>query len=412
MRTPGFSYVETARDGHARAGVFTTPRATIETPVFMPVGTLATVKSQTPDEVEATGARILLANTYHLWLRPGAERMERFGGVGRFMGWPHAVLTDSGGFQVFSLSELRTIDDDGVTFRSHLDGSKLRMTPEESMRVQALLGSDVAMAFDECPPGAAEPAVIEGAIRRTTAWAKRCLRAPWRDAQARFGIVQGGTSLDLRRAHLDEIAGLEEDGREFDGIALGGFSVGEPIPAMHAALPEIAPHMPTDRPRYLMGVGTPVDLLVGIAAGIDLFDCVLPTRNARNGQALTWSGRVNLKQARHRDDEAALDAACRCITCTRWSRAYIHHLVRNDEMLGARLVTHHNLFFYGALCRAAREAIRAGRYAAFAAEATARMHDGDEVKTGARSEKRRGPKRAVGEKSTRVPKKDATEAGT
>lgn len=260
------------------------------------------------------------------------------------------------------------------------------------MRVQTLLGSDVAMAFDECPPGAAERPVIERAMRRTTDWAKRCLRAPWREGQARFGIVQGATHVDLRRLHLDEIAGLEEDGRSFDGVALGGFSVGEPIPAMHEALGEIAPHMPTDRPRYLMGVGTPLDLLVGIGAGIDLFDCVLPTRNARNGQALTWGGRVNLKQARHKDDEAPLDARCACITCKRWSRAYLHHLVRADEMLGARLVTHHNLFFYGALCAGARSAIREGRYSAYAAETALAMKDGDEVKTGARSEKRRGPK--------------------
>ncbi|GAB4204002.1 MAG: tRNA guanosine(34) transglycosylase Tgt [Sandaracinaceae bacterium] len=379
MRSAGFHFEEIARDGHARAARFVTPRAVVETPVFMPVGTLATVKSQTPDEVAATGARIILANTYHLWLRPGPERIAELGGVQRFMGWPHAHLTDSGGFQVFSLADLRTVDDDGVSFRSHLDGSALRLTPEESMRIQTLLGSDVAMAFDECPPGSGSPAVIDRAMARTTAWARRCLAAPWRDGQARFGIVQGGTDVDRRLRHLEQIATMEVDGRGFDGIALGGFSVGEPIPEMYRALDAIAHRMPTDRPRYLMGVGTPYDLLHAIGAGIDLFDCVLPTRNARNGQALTWGGRVNLKQARHRVDESPLDARCGCPVCTRFTRAYLHHLVRADEMLGARLVTQHNLHFYGDLTKAAREHIRVGDYASWAAEAARTMRAGDEV---------------------------------
>lgn len=379
MRSAGFAFEVRATDGAARTGVFTTPRAVVQTPVFMPVGTLATVKSQSPEEIAATGARLILANTYHLWVRPGAEVVEQLGGVPKFMGWPHAMLTDSGGFQVFSLSDLRSIDDDGVTFRSHLDGRKLRLTPEESMRVQRCLGADVAMAFDECPPGGAPEAVVRAAMQRTTAWARRCLLAPWKDGQARFGIVQGGTDAALRREHLEAIAGMEAGGREFDGIALGGLSVGEPIPEMHRTMAEIAPLMPADRPRYVMGIGTPFDLLAAMGAGVDLFDCVLPTRNARNGQALTWSGRVNLKQARHRTDESPLDPRCACATCTRHSRAYLHHLVRTDEMLGARLVTHHNLAFYGALCAAGREAIAAGRYAAFAAEASARMREGDEV---------------------------------
>jgi len=381
-RTEGFSYRELARDGAARTGVFVTPRAEIETPAFMPVGTLATVKSQTPDEVAATGARAILANTYHLWLRPGAEVIAALGGLHRFMNWPHAILTDSGGFQVFSLAERRTIDDDGVTFRSHLDGRVLRLTPEESMRIQVLLGSDVAMALDECPPGAAERPVVEAAMRRTTAWARRCLRAPWREGQARFGIVQGATYVDLRRVHLDEIAGMEENGRGFDGIALGGFSVGEPIPEMWQVLAEVAPAMPTDRPRYLMGVGTPFDLLHAIGCGIDLFDCVLPTRNARNGQALTWSGRVNLKQARHRRSEQSLDPHCTCPVCTNYSRAYLHHLVRANEMLGARLLTEHNLWFYGALCREARARIAAGTYDSWARQMAERMREGDEVGKG------------------------------
>ena len=377
--SPGFSFQELARDGHARTGRFTTPRAVIETPVFMPVGTLATVKSQTPDEVEATGARIILANTYHLWLRPGPERIAELGGVQKFMGWKHAHLTDSGGFQVFSLADLRTIDDDGVSFRSHLDGSALRLTPEESMRIQTLLGSDVAMAFDECPPGGGPADVIDRAMARTTAWARRCLAAPWREGQARFGIVQGGTSVERRLRHLEEIASMTVDGRGFDGIAMGGFSVGEPIPEMYRALDAVVHRMPAERPRYLMGVGTPYDLLRGIAAGIDLFDCVLPTRNARNGQALTWTGRVNLKQARHRVDESPLDANCRCPVCTRFTRAYLHHLVRADEMLGARLVTQHNLHFYLDLTRQAREHIRTSDYAAWSEDAARRMREGDEV---------------------------------
>ncbi len=379
MRTEGFSFTETARDGHARTGVMTTPRAVVHTPVFMPVGTLATVKSQTPSEIEATGARIILANTYHLWVRPGPEVIDTMGGVPKFMGWPHAMLTDSGGFQVFSLAALRQIDDDGVTFRSHLDGRKLRLTPEESMRIQRALGADVAMAFDECPPGGAELPVLEAAMRRTTAWARRCLLSPWREGQARFGIVQGGTNTALRLRHLEEIAGMSAGGREFDGIALGGFSVGEPIEEMHRAFGEIVHHLPEDRPRYVMGIGTPFDLLEAMGAGVDLFDCVLPSRNARNGQALTWTGRVNLKQARHKVDESPLDARCRCSTCTTYSRAYLHHLIRADEMLGARLVTHHNLFFYGALCAAARAAIAEGRYSAFAKEAASAMRDGDEI---------------------------------
>jgi len=378
-RSPGFAFEELARDGQARTGRFVTPRAVIETPVFMPVGTLATVKSQTPDEVAATGARIILANTYHLWLRPGPERIAELGGVQKFMAWPHAHLTDSGGFQVFSLAELRTVDDEGVSFRSHLDGSALRLTPEESMRIQTLLGSDVAMAFDECPPGGGPAAVIERAMERTTAWARRCLAAPWRDGQARFGIVQGGTDVDRRLRHLDAMRSMEVDGRGFDGIALGGFSVGEPIPEMYRALDAVAHRMPGDRPRYLMGVGTPYDLLHAIGAGIDLFDCVLPTRNARNGHTLTWTAPVNLKHARPRGDEAPLDVRCDCPVCKTFTRAYLHHLVRADEMLGARLVTQHNLHFYGALTREARAHITTGDYARWSEEAARAMRDGDEI---------------------------------
>ena len=372
--TPGFRFAELARDGDARTGLFETPRARIETPVFMPVGTQASVKSLTPDEVEATGARIILANTYHLWLRPGAERVHKLGGVQRFMAWPHAMLTDSGGYQVFSLSELRKIDDEGVAFRSHLDGARKMLTPEESMRVQGLLGSDVAMVLDECPPGGAERSIIEQAMKRTSAWARRSLAYPAPEGQARFGIVQGATHVDLRLAHLDDIASLP-----VDGVALGGFSVGEPIPDMYRALAEVAPKMPRDKPRYLMGVGTPYDLLAAIASGIDLFDCVLPTRNARNGQALTFHGRVNIRQARHTEDDAPLSSDCRCPTCTRFTRAYLRHLFNAEEMLGPRLLTQHNLWFYGELTRRAREAIGAGRYAAFRRETEELMREGDEV---------------------------------
>lgn len=374
LPTAGFSFRVDAVDGSARCGQFTTPRATIETPAFMPVGTQATVKALTPAEVASTGARIILANTYHLWLRPGAESIASHGGVVGFMKWPHALLTDSGGYQVFSLAKHRTIDDDGITFRSHLDGSLHRLTPEEAMRVQALLGSDVAMVLDECPPGDAPRKTIVDAMGRTTEWARRCLRTKPAEGQARFGIVQGGTEIDLRMAHLQTIAALD-----FDGVALGGFSVGEPPAQMYALLSEIAPAMPSDRPRYLMGVGTPTDLLRAVSSGVDLFDCVLPTRNARNGQALTWGGRVNLRQARHRDDESPLDARCDCAVCTTHSRAYLRHLVKADEMLGPRLLSLHNLHFYGALMREAREMIRLGRLRAWVEATVAQMHEQDEV---------------------------------
>lgn len=379
MRSAGFSFQETAREGFARTGVFQTPHAEIETPVFMPVGTQASVKCLEPHEVESTGAKIILANTYHLWVRPGAERVAKLGGVRNFMRWNHALLTDSGGFQVFSLAGLRKIDDDGVDFRSHLDGRKMRLTPEESMRVQTLLGSTIAMAFDECPPAGAPREDIQRAMKRTTAWGRRCLRAPWIDGQARFGIVQGATHVDLRREHLAELSAMNEEGREFDGIALGGFSVGEPIPEMYRALDELAAALPQNRPRYLMGVGTPYDLLHAIGCGVDLFDCVLPSRNARNGQALTWTGRVNLKQARHAEDQNPLDLRCDCHVCATYTRAYLHHLIRAEEMLGPKLVTEHNLHFYLALTRNARAHIRAGDYAKWSSAVATQMREQDEI---------------------------------
>ncbi|MEZ4255288.1 MAG: tRNA guanosine(34) transglycosylase Tgt [Polyangiales bacterium] len=374
LPTDGFAFELLGTDGAARRARLTTPHGPVELPTFMPVGTQASVKGLTPDEVESTGAQVCLGNTYHLWLRPGAEVVRKLGGLHAFMGWRRAILTDSGGFQVFSLADLRNIDDDGVTFRSHLDGSERRLTPEESMRVQALLGSDIAMVLDVCPPGGAERRVIEDAMRSTTAWAPRCLGAPRIDPQARFGIVQGGVHADLRRAHIDELGGMD-----FDGLALGGFSVGEPIPKMYEVLTEVAPRLPEGKPRYLMGVGTPYDLIHAVGTGVDMFDCVLPTRNARNGQALTWGGRVNLKQARHREDASPLDAACDCSTCTRFSRAYLAHLFRAGEMLGPRLVSLHNVHFYGALMAGARTAIEEKRYAAWSTATIERMRDRDEV---------------------------------
>ena len=339
------------------------------TPMFMPVGTQASVKSLTPDEVAATGARIILANTYHLWLRPGAELIDGFGGVPRFMRWPHAMLTDSGGYQVFSLAERRTIDDDGVTFRSHLDGSLRMLTPEESLRVQAVLGSDIAMAFDHCPPGLSPPDEARAAMRRTTAWAARCLTVPAPmltdgtkplGTQKRFGIVQGGIHVDLRRQHMAEICALP-----FDGFALGGFAVGEPIQTMYEVLDVVACELPSTRPRYLMGVGTPRDLVHAIAAGIDMFDCVMPTRNARNGQLFTSQGKVNIRNTKYSHDLSPLDPECSCETCTRYSRSYLRHLLIAKEILYCRLATLHNLHYYLQLTTRAREAILSGTFEQF-----------------------------------------------
>ena len=360
--TPGFSFEVSGRDGAARTGTLTTPHGQVPTPTFMPVGTQGTVKTLTPAEVAATGARIVLGNTYHLWLRPGPDVVAAAGGLHAFTRWPHAMLTDSGGFQAFSLAERRTVTDDGFVFRSHLDGSRRELTPEVAMQVQGALGADIAMQLDICPPGDAPRADVEAACRTTTRWAERCLRVK-AAGQALFGIVQGGTDVPLRLAHHDELAAMP-----FDGLALGGFSVGEPTARMHEVLAEVAPRLDPDRPRYLMGVGTPTDLVRAIAAGVDMFDCVLPTRNARNGQALLQRGRVVIKQARYKDDHGPLDASCACPTCAGgYSRAYLRHLFLAGEILVLRLFTEHNLHLYGRLVREAREAIAAGRYPAFAA---------------------------------------------
>ncbi|HSN98852.1 MAG TPA: tRNA guanosine(34) transglycosylase Tgt [Candidatus Nanopelagicales bacterium] len=360
-RTPGFSFREIARDGEARAGVLVTPHGEVPTPTFMPVGTQGSVKTLTPGEVAATGARIVLGNTYHLWIRPGPGVVANVGGLHAFTRWPHAMLTDSGGFQAFSLAERRTLSEDGFVFRSHLDGSRLALSPEVAMQVQGQLGADIAMQLDVCPPGTSPRAELEQACAMTTRWARRCLAAK-RPDQALFGIVQGGTDAGLRAAHAEELAAMP-----FDGLALGGFSVGEPIERMHETLDLVARRLDPARPRYLMGVGTPMDLVRAIGAGVDMFDCVLPTRNARNGQALTRGGRVVIKQARYKEDLSPLDPGCPCPTCTGgYTRAYLRHLFLAGEILVLRLITEHNLHLYGRLVREAREAIAAGRYAAFA----------------------------------------------
>lgn len=360
-RTPGFLFSVLAEDGHARAGILRTPHGDVPTPTFMPVGTQGSVKTLTPAEVAQTGARIVLGNTYHLWLRPGEDVVEKAGGLHKFTRWPHAMLTDSGGFQAFSLADIRTQNEDGFVFRSHLDGSKRELTPEVAMQVQGKLGADIAMALDVCPPGDAPRHEIEQACRRTTLWARRCLQSKRHD-QALFGIVQGGTHVDLRLAHAAEICAMP-----FDGIALGGFSVGEPIEKMHESLGEIAPALDKHRPRYLMGVGTPKDLIIAIGAGVDMFDCVLPTRNARNGQALIKGGRIVIKQAQYKEDFSPLDPLCGCPTCTGgYSRAYLRHLFMAGEILVLRLLTEHNLHLYGRLVSEARKAIAEKQYPAFA----------------------------------------------
>ncbi len=344
MKTAGFSFRITAQRGKARTGVLTTPHGDILTPAFMPVGTQGTVKAMTPGELAAPplDARIILGNTYHLYLRPGLEVIAAHGGLHRFAGWPRAILTDSGGFQVFSLATLNKIDEDGVTFRSHIDGSQHRLTPERSMEIQGVLGSDIAMAFDQCPPGEAGAGDHEQAMARTTRWAERCLKVARPAGQALFGIVQGGPDAARRRAHMKEIVSLGE----FDGHALGGFSVGEPLPVMYGLLDEVAHELPEDRPRYLMGVGTPDDLERAVRAGVDLFDCVMPTRNARNGNLFTSRGQVVVSNAVHRSDTGPLDPECPCETCRTTSRAYLRHLFMAREILYSRLATLHNLTFY------------------------------------------------------------------
>jgi len=358
MTAEGFSFELLAQRGKARAGILHTPRGDIPTPVFMPVGTVGTVKAMTVAELEAPplDARIILGNTYHLFLRPGLEVIEQHGGLHNFMGgWKRPILTDSGGFQVFSLGDSNKIDDDGVTFRSHIDGDRHRFTPEHSMHIQAVLGSDIAMAFDQCPPAQAPEAVQDRAMRRTTDWAERCLACERPAGQALFGIVQGGTDVARRRRHLEELAPMD-----FDGIAIGGLSVGEPPPVMYDVLDQFADDLPREKPRYLMGVGTPTDLVRGVAAGIDMFDCVMPTRNARNGNFFTSRGKVSIRNAVHRTDTGPLDPECPCYTCQTTSRSYLRHLYGAKEMLFGRLATIHNLTYYARWMARIRQAILDG----------------------------------------------------
>jgi queuine tRNA-ribosyltransferase len=354
----------TAADGGARAGVLQTARGPIETPVFMPVGTKASVKAMLPSELRALGARIVLANAYHLYFRPGAELIDRMGGVARFSGWDGPVLTDSGGFQVFSLLHTATrIDDDGVRFRSVYDGSPHRFTPEVAMRVQRLLRSDIAMAFDECPPAGVDRARVEAAVRRTGLWAARSRAQPRAEGQLGFGIVQGGIDLELRRRSAEEIVGIG-----FDGYAVGGLSVGEEREPMLETLAATTELLPTERPRYLMGVGDPEGLIEGIARGVDMFDCVLPTRLGRTGSALVPAGRINLRNAVYATDQGPLVDGCACPACIGFSRAYIRHLITQSEISGLRLLTTHNLHHLLDLAARARAAIAAGRFADLRAE--------------------------------------------
>ena len=345
-------------DGAARHGEITTPHGTIQTPVFMPVGTAASVKSLTTEQLKALGPEIILNNTYHLMLRPGVDLIEKLGGVHRFMGWDGAVLTDSGGFQLFSLAAIRKIREEGVEFRSHIDGSAHFLSPETSVGIQTRLGVDIAMAFDECPAYGISKGEVEKSMQLTHRWARRSLAA--RTTSALFGIVQGGVHADLRKISAEEISSMD-----FDGIAIGGVSVGEPKEEMFEVVNFTAPLLPADRPRYLMGVGTPEDLMNGVAAGIDMFDCVMPTRNARNGTLFTSRGKLSIRNARFAADERPLDSDCSCITCTTVSRAYLRHLFINDEIAASVYNTIHNVSFYLDLMRAIRQAIASSSFVAF-----------------------------------------------
>ena len=379
-----------AQEGNARAGVLTTRRGEIETPVFMPVGTAGTVKGTRFEALESPelDARIILGNTYHLWLRPGIETIKACGGLHKFIGWERAMLTDSGGFQVWSLGKLRKITEEGTEFRSHLDGALCVLSPEISMEVQAALDAEIAMAFDECAPGEATREEAQRSMELTLRWAKRSREAFDRLAraqagslrtagkmpalpQALFGIVQGASHLDLRRESLERTVEIG-----FDGYAIGGLSVGEEKPVMLEVIEDIAPRLPADRPRYLMGVGTPQDLIEAVARGVDMFDCVLPTRNGRTGQAFTSRSKLNVKNARYAEDQRPLDEACACAVCRRHSRAFIRHLYLAGEMLASILLTHHNLAFFLDTMRRVRQAIRSDQFAKFRREYTAQLNLG------------------------------------
>lgn len=351
-----------AQDGEARAGLLHTPHGTVETPVFMPVGTKGSVKGLTPGDLRAAGAGVVLGNTYHLYLRPGTDLVREAGGLHSFTGWTGPMLTDSGGYQVFSLAKTRKLTEDGVRFASVYDGSTHEFTPELVTRAQEDLGADVAMVLDECPPTGASHEYHAESLRRTARWAARCKAAHTREDQALFGIVQGGLFPDLRRESLERTVGID-----LPGYAVGGLSVGESRDVMLETLSTVAPELPPEKPRYFMGIGDPVGILQVIGLGVDMFDCVLPTRLARHGAALTRDGRINLKNARFRRDLGPLDEECSCETCTGYSRAYLAHLVRENELLGDRLVSLHNVTFVLALCREARAVVRASKYEAWSA---------------------------------------------
>ncbi len=351
-----------ARDGPARRGRLTLAHGAVDTPAFMPVGTYGPVKTMSPDDLRSVGAQLVLGNTFHLWLRPGLDVIRAHGGLHRFTGWDGPILTDSGGFQVFSLGEMRKITEEGVGFRSPVNGDACFLSPEESMGIQRVLDSDIAMVFDECTPFPADRSQAAESMRLSLRWAERSSRAHGGNGNALFGIVQGGMYEDLRDASLK---GLTDIG--FDGYAIGGLSVGEPKEDMQRILRHTAPKLPAGAPRYLMGVGTPEDIVAAVASGIDMFDCVMPTRNARNGWIFTRNGTIRLRNARYRDDTGPLDPACECYTCRNFSRAYLHHLQKINEILGAHLNTLHNLFFYQELMQGLRDAISAGRFSEHAA---------------------------------------------
>ena len=376
MTAADFTYGVDANDGSARRGVFTTPHGGVETPAFMAVGTLATVKTLDPVDLRDAGARMILANAYHLHLRPGDDVVREMGGLHRFMGWDGPILTDSGGFQVFSLATLRTVDEDGVEFRSHLDGSSRRFTPELVMQIERNLGADVVMQFDHVIPGQSDAATARDASERSIRWLERCLTAfngiapPHGAAQALFPVVQGGIHGDLRREAAVTIAGMHD----WPGFGIGGLSVGEAKPDMYRILDELNVALPPGRPRYLMGVGFPEDLVEGVRRGVDLFDCVAPTRMGRNGAAFTSEGRLNIKRSEFRTDSRPLDERCDCSACRRFSRAYIRHLFAADEMLGLRLLSLHNVHFLVALMRAARDAIATHDFDAWSRSWLERYH--------------------------------------
>jgi queuine tRNA-ribosyltransferase len=363
----GISLSIDGTDGAARTGVLSTPRGDIRTPAFMTVGTAATVKAMMPQSVRETGADIILSNTYHLMLRPGAERIAKLGGLHKFMNWDRPILTDSGGFQVMSLAKLRKITEEGVRFRSHIDGSEHFLSPERAMEIQRLLGSDIQMVLDECPAYPASKADIEKSLAMTTRWAKRSRESFGNQpGRACFGIVQGGVFADLRQRSAEALIEIG-----FDGYACGGLAVGEAQSAMFDTLDATVPVLPKDKPRYLMGVGKPDDIAGAVLRGIDMFDCVLPTRSGRNGQAFTRAGTLNLRNARHAEDSGPLDSACRCPACTQFSRAYLHHTVKSNEIIASMLLTWHNLTYYQDLMADLRKAISDGRLAPLVAEVAA-----------------------------------------